>query len=44
MVKSTLAAETLAASDAIGNAYYLAKILSEILFRNDRYLHKINGR
>ena len=36
VVKSTLAAETLAASDAIDNAYYLAEILSEILFRNDR--------
>ena len=36
VVKSTLAAETLAASDALDNAYYLAEILSEILFRNSR--------
>ena len=36
VVKSTLAAETLAASDAIDNAYYLSEILSEILFRNNR--------
>ena len=36
VVKSTLAAETLAASDAIDNAYYFAEILSEILFRNNR--------
>ena len=35
-MKSTLAAETLAASDAIDNAYYLAEILSEILFKNSR--------
>ena len=34
VVKSTLAAETLAASDAIDNAYYLSEILSQILFKN----------
>ena len=32
MVKSTLAAETLAASDAIDNAYYMGEILSELIF------------
>ena len=36
VVKSTLAAETLAAADAIDNAYYLAEILTEILFRNTK--------
>ena len=37
VVKSTLAAETLAASDAIDSAYYLSEILSQILFK-----HKVN--
>ena len=36
VVKSTLAAETLAAADAIDNAYYLGEILSEILFRHGK--------
>ena len=36
VVKSTLAAETLAAADAIDNAYYLGEILSQILFKNKR--------
>ena len=36
VVKSTLAAETLAAADAIDNAYYIGEILSEILFKNKK--------
>ena len=36
IVRSTLAAETLAASDAIDNAYYLAKVFSEIIFGSSR--------
>merc|ERR1712198_15773 len=32
VVKSTLAAETLAASDAVDSCYYLGNMLSEILF------------
>ena len=36
VVISTLAAETLAASDALDNAYYLAEILAEILFKKIR--------
>ena len=37
VVKSTLAAETLAASDAVDMSYYLGTVLSEILFRvNDK--------
>ena len=36
VVKSTLAAETLAAADAIDNAYYLGQILSQFLFDNKK--------
>ena len=36
VVKSTLAAETLAAANAIDNAYYLGEILSEILFKYEK--------
>ena len=36
VVKSTLAAETLAASDAIDNAYYIGNIISQILFNGER--------
>ena len=36
VVKSTLAAETLAAADAIDNAYYLGQILSQVLFDNKK--------
>ena len=36
VVKSTLAAETLAAADAIDNAYYLGEILSQFLFKNEK--------
>ena len=32
VVRSTLAAETLAASDAVDNAFYLSKLLSELIF------------
>ena len=39
VVKSTLAAETLAAADAIDNAYYLGQILSQVLFDNKKEIH-----
>ena len=32
VVRSTLAAETLAASDAVDNAFYLSELLSELIF------------
>lgn len=38
VVKSTLAAETLAATEAVDMAYYLGNMLSEILYDNERKL------
>ena len=36
VVKSTLAAETLAATDAVDMAYYLGYILSQVLYNEDK--------